>query len=150
MAKIDYPKNHLNISNNQTVLTVYIPETYNEEVFIDSVSGDISIDSIELEELVIESVSGRIRGEHITADTFEAKSTSGNVIIRELTSKQVKVDNISGNIEIGIPQDYYLDLDSNTVSGGDVSTRDGRADRDSEEIHMDLSTISGDIDISRF
>jgi len=146
---IEYPKSSIYLDDINTVLTVYLPESYSDDLTIGSVSGDITVNKSTLTFLECGTVSGKILGDGITSDRSKFNTVSGNVEMDGFASNNVDATTVSGDIILEIPENYDLSLDTNTVSG-DVSTEDGHASDITENISIDASTVSGDITITRY
>ncbi len=120
-------------------LTVYIPrgetlrelslETVSADISLDSlavteceienVSGDISVRLTELSRLSLQTVSGNAVVEFPTADELEVDSVSGNVTLRSRASapRHMDAETVSGNVTLGIPRETGFSLSFETVSG---------------------------------
>lgn len=144
---IEYPKNNIFTNNIDTVLTVYIPESYHDEMDLNTVSGNITLDDVTLDELIVNNVSGDLRHEGLDINYGDFSTVSGDVDLALVHGEDIVIDTVSGEINVEIPDSYELDLNTSTVSG-DVHTKDGNGQH-VEEINIDASTVSGDITITR-
>lgn len=144
---IEYPKNNIFTNNIDTVLTVYIPESFKDEMDINTVSGDITLDDAKLDELIVSNVSGDLHHQGLDVNSGDFTTVSGDVDLQFVHGEDILIDTVSGEITVEIPDSYELDLETSTVSG-DVRTRDGNGQRVAE-IKIDASTVSGDITVNR-
>lgn len=184
--KIEYPKFSRGLSIIQGLLQIGIPESYSgsisidsvsadintygqlnntfDELQVDTVSGDLNFECIELERFGFHSVSGRatftakINGEvfvdTISGDVDIKTVNSGNAKVGvDTVSGKVKVgydvvcntdiDTISGDVTLDLPSDVKIDLDFDSTSGD----LDGDYNKSSEGEYVQVDTVSGDLTI---
>lgn len=146
---IDYHKKNINIGSDDTRLTVYIPETYDGNLTIDSVSGDVTVPSMALKDVVLETVSGEIYCQSLQADYIQLETVSGAILVKECVAEDIVAESVSGELEVNIPESAHADIDTSSVSGK-IRTEDGHGSETSINIEMDLSTVSGDITVRRY
>lgn len=146
---IDYIKKNINVGKDDTTLVVYIPESFDGDLTVDSISGEITIPDMILSELIVESVSGEIYVDSIEADYTNLDTVSGDIIVKGCVVEEVIAESVSGEINIDIPESAKADIDTDSVSGK-IRTEDGEDGDITIEIEMNLSTVSGDISVGRF
>lgn len=129
-----------NISSRYLTLTVYVPESYKGDISISSVSGDVKSERIlELNSLRIETVSGDIKVNSVSAPTVVANTTSGEIEFNKLNTNTSSLKTTSGDIKVG---SYVGTLTVDSTSG-DI-------DMNLAEIKgaSTINSISGDIEIA--
>lgn len=146
---IEYPSNNIMVNNNNALLTVYIPKSYEEAIDISSVSGDIRMKDAILLDLSCNNVSGDIFMDTLNIRKSDFSTVSGDIELSEFIGEILSLNTVSGDSSIEIPNNYDLDLESSTVSG-DIHSRDSHSENHTQEISINASSISGDIDITRF
>ena len=122
--------------NTSVTLDIYVPDSYSEDIRLQTVSGDIAVSSPQFDRLNAKSISGDI--ETISLDTTETiiETTSGRVRLRDFTGKldfesisgsldaqystfssDIRAKTVSGSIELELPDDAAFTLEASTVSG---------------------------------
>lgn len=92
----EYPYNNTNLITKKETIDIYIPEEYEfDEIDIETQSGRVNIDSINVGNLKIKSQSGNVDLANINADTIILRGkqygiTLNNVIAKRLDSKLEK------------------------------------------------------------
>ena len=157
---IKYPNQIMSILNFSldAKLDVYIPESYKKSMSIETVSGDVSIDTLEADSFKSSTTSGDVNINFIKANITNFDSVSGTINIKELFSKNsgfsttsgdvkveaitgdIKADSVSGSIK-ALYKEFNNDIYAETVSG-DVELSLPEA----SEFKIDFSTTSGDLD----
>lgn len=157
---IKYPKQFMSIGNFSlnTKLDVYIPEDYKKYISIQTVSGRVNIDKLEVDKFKTNTVSGNININSIIANTTDFGSVSGDIKIKELsvqgsifktTSADVEIETITGDIKTSsvsgsislLYKKFNNDVQAKTVSG-EVELSLPEA----SEFKVDFSTLSGELD----
>ena len=146
----DKKDNTLNISMNDAEKKIYngsieilIPNNFNGNIVIDTVSGNINLDSINTSNLTVKSISSDvILGDNNISDKLNINSKSGNISLYSLTKyKNANFKTIAGNIDIAL---------SNSINSLDISSISGDvilSDADTmDNVKFELSSKSGDID----
>lgn len=158
-------------------LTVYVPSSYEENLKVHAVSGNVNVKGLHLNELELSSTSGNIITEGVTANTTKAGSVSGNtrlfdfagdlkgsstsgslwVEYKEYEENRVNFKAVSGEIYINIPDDAGFRLEANSVSGDikcsfPVTIEDNSRGHIAGEVNggggeIVCKTTSGDIEI---
>jgi len=87
---------------NKREITIYIPDDFNQELLIDSGSGNIIFDgeSMTLEDLSVDMSSGNVKLSQLSTKNFILDGSSGNVSISSLTTEESTFDMSSGNLTI--------------------------------------------------
>ena len=108
-----------------------------EELYLDTVSGDVILDAPSLKELDIKTVSGDIRLANISCDLVALKTTSGEIRADNVTAtKEIRIEAVSGDVELGYCDGGSLQIE--TVSGDVDATL-----LTAKQISTD--TVSGDV-----
>lgn len=96
-------------SLNQRI-EVYIPKSYNKDLFAHTSSGDIKCNlDTTLNNIECKATSGNLFiGANMRANEIDLKVSSGNIKVESLASKKYNINTTSGNV----------DIDSITGSGG--------------------------------
>lgn len=122
--------------HSEAQLEIAIPENYSENIVVHTVSGNTSINNLNIKDLSISSVSGNVKMDQMSVKAASVETTSGESSIKgfkgDLFIKEISgnisldylefkntttMDTISGNIEIRLPQNAEFSLKANTVSG---------------------------------
>ncbi|MDQ0229337.1 DUF4097 family beta strand repeat-containing protein [Metabacillus malikii] len=132
--KIEYKsKNWFHfLSFNEKKLKIYIPEHYQNQLIMNSNSGNIEFagnSKINFDRVSIEIGSGNLSLEQMTTNEFVSNSKSGNFKIDTLTTKSGSIDVKSGNVEVN---NYSGQLKSDITSG---------------RLQLQLAELISDIDI---
>lgn len=137
MVRIVYPtKTGVNIRED-TKLDVAVPEDWNRNIEVKSISGDISADELTGEDITLNTTSGEIKVSEIKAGgTISASSISGNCNIDKAVSDYAKINTTSGDVAVGSLK--AEDIKFKTISG------DAKLNVTAEE--AELNSTSGDID----
>ncbi len=122
---------------NKMKIDLFLPKAYKEKLKIESSSGDVIADSINLKDLDINTFSGDIKINRITADNTGLETSSGNIAIGNITNnKDFKINTFSGD-------QAFIDIKSKTVyaetSSGKISLGSVEADK------VEGNSFSGDI-----
>ncbi|MBQ8133154.1 MAG: DUF4097 family beta strand repeat protein, partial [Clostridia bacterium] len=142
-------------------VTLNTKQNINNEVFVYSVSGDISVKNINTKDISVNSTSGEITTENINAkqefnvtsissditlknistnEEFFISTTSGDITAENISANDFSISTVSGDINATLPEG--LDYHAETTSG-DInipkSTQGGKK--------CTLSTVSGDINV---
>lgn len=138
-------------------IILYLPEEYEKDIKINSLSGDITtrnqlavnldiitksgdILSEEINQLKANTISGDIQVKRVTM--IELKTTSGDVEIDSLMLlKNSKIRTISGDVLIDRVNDIYIE--TNTMSGDVEVVKNNRY----ANILLSVTTTSGNIEI---
>lgn len=145
----DKKDNTLNISMNDAEKKIYngnieisIPNKFNGNIIIDTVSGNINLDGINASNLTVKSTSSDVvlRDSNIS-DKLDITSTSGTISLYSQTKfKNAKFKTVSGDINTDLSNNINS-LDITSTSGdvilSNVSTMNN--------VKFELNTTSGDI-----
>lgn len=126
---------------------------------VNCTSGNVQSYNITCNEFHYNNVSGNIKIDGDIKNRIELETVSGKTDIRldEIT-KRVKVSSISGDVDIYLENSIDFKYEFSTVSGsfkcdfplysqGTNNNKSGYTDENAE-MTMEISTISGDLDIS--
>lgn len=122
---------------NKMIIDLFLPKVYKEKLMIESSSGDVIADSINLKDLDIDTFSGDIKINRITTDNAGLETSSGNIAVGDITNnKELKINTFSGN-------QSFINIKSETVyaetSSGNISLGSVDADK------VEGNSFSGDI-----
>lgn len=118
-------------------ITIYLPQKLYDELYISSVSGDITVpDAFKFNTVNLKNTSGDINFESETANGISAKTVSGDINIKNICGGSAKIDTVSGDINFSNSRVSEISF-SNT--SGDVIVRDVTADK-----NFTIHTTSGD------
>ncbi len=139
----------------QIAYDVYIPKTYEKDLEIKSVSGDIEVnESLKFEDLTISSTSGDVKMGNVEAQNIKIETISGDIKLQDIKSDNLKLKAVSGDIKAlsaignieakttsGEIEFGKIDgrIDATSVSGN-VKSEDFKVTRDSK-----IKTTSGDV-----
>jgi len=115
--------------SRNTVLDVYLPASYAQDLHLDASSGDIYIEGYSLHELACDASSGSVAIRDIDADIVSADTSSGDV----------KVEGITGGALVA-------NATSGSITGGDIAV--GRLTLDTSSGDVRLNRVQGDIEAS--
>lgn len=105
-------------NDNEMHMDVYVPKGYKDDINIESSSGNIKADNLELKKLDIDTFSGKIELKDVTADKVSLETSSGDISAGNIKADDLKINTFSGN-------NYYKSIDAQKVyfesSSGDIS-----------------------------
>lgn len=109
---------HWNLKDLEKELTVFVPENIKlNDLEVNTVSAEISLDSLQADSADIESTSGNIRLTDLTVTrTAEIIGVSADININKLQSDSASIETTSGNIKL-IDCKVTEKVEVNTVSG---------------------------------
>lgn len=81
-------------------VTLYLPASYQNNIGLHTVSGEISAQDLRAAELKIDSTSGTIKATNIQANTANMSSISGEMTLRDVSSGSIDMHETSGNIRL--------------------------------------------------
>lgn len=122
-------------------IEVFIPESYKENLEVNSSSGNIKInDSLNLNSVKCTQNSGNFKCEGaLAANEVALKVSSGNISAKEILSKTYKINASSGNVRVGA-----------ILGSGDVVASSGNIEIEYKDIE-EYSTVkanSGNVKLS--
>lgn len=122
------------------VLEIYIPSIYENDIKIETASGDITIELENLSKLKANTASGDIELKRsLIAEEVDLKSISGDIETVIIQASNISIESTSGDIEsTRLEENIYL----KTISG--------KIECDNIKGEATISTVSGDIDIDYF
>lgn len=159
-------------SSSSEKLELYIPIDLTS-LFINSVSADVQISSVNVEKGVLKTVSGETNLEDCRAQSVEIKSVSGDIELSAVDVKRLAINNASGDVVVNKLECKEYDWLLSTVSGdislslvglpnmrlifksasGELNSNVGYNRRGNEYVFGDgrmriiVSTVSGDVNI---
>ncbi len=139
-VEIVYPRAiNLGLINlSQLQLDIYIPGEYSGDVMVNTASGDLEINDLDLKNLAFQSTSGGLIVDSVTSKEIKIESTSGKIIMTDLAGT-LDANTISGEQKVAL-KILSGDLNIKTLSG-DVSVELP----ESSEFIFDLNSAAGDI-----
>lgn len=129
---------------DQTSLTIYIPEDYDQNMKLDLGSGEITFkghsiqEPMNLDKLAIDAGSGSLVLKNMNVKTLEHHSSSGEVEMNSLTAESGTFDVSSGSVSV---QNYSGKLDAD-VSSGELEIQLAKL---TDAINLNVS--SGDLEL---
>lgn len=135
--EVKHPKGlNLGMNVSDTRLTLFLPESYEKALVLESVSGTVSVSDLTLSEGTLETVSGEIRAKGLSMASGFIESVSGAIDIDGLSGRilgkttsgnmrlgfdtledTVYLETISGNLTLKVPEDAAFTLKTQTLSG---------------------------------
>lgn len=157
---IKYPNQITSIFNFSldTKLDLYIPEKYKKSMDVETVSGKINIDKLEVDNFKVNTTSGDVNIKSIVANITNFNSVSGDFDIKSLSAKTNEFETTSGDIKI---EAISGDIVANSISGSitaaysvfnnEVQTETVSGDVElalpkASEFKVDFSSTSGELD----
>lgn len=125
---------------DETSITVYLPAREYTDLFIKSLSGDISVPGdFTFSQAEIYNTSGEIEYSAVTGHGLTVQTTSGDLSVRNLTAGEVKAQSTSGTIEISnvTVSDIHAVSTSGDVTIQSSETKNG----------ILIETVSGEIEL---
>jgi len=139
-------------------IDVFVPKGYRENMKIESSSGSVKADPLNLKELDINTFSGDIELKDVTADTVSLETSSGNISAGNVQADDIKINTFSGNNDFKSvnAEEVCLESSSGHVSLGTVEAEKITGDTFSGNISADnvksddavMNTSSGHITIN--
>ncbi len=125
---------------NQIVFDVYIPKSYEKDLEIKSVSGDIKTnESLKFKDLKIYSTSGDLEMGDIQADNIDIETVSGEIDLQKLESNETRLKTVSGDISV---ESAKGKIEAKSVSGNiEIEKIEG---------NIELTSTSGNIESQDF
>ncbi len=137
---------------NSSVL-VELPKKYQEYVNIDTVSGDINMESFDSTRMELKTVSGDIKIEDY--NEVKAVTTSGEIHMG--TVKIADAKTVSGEINIlQVTDSFYIKTTSGDINivnaslmnDSEIKTISGEVEIENlNDVYVDTKTVSGDIEV---
>jgi len=142
LVRIVYPVNTSVNIREDTKLNVMIPEDWDQNIEIKSISGNIAADQLTGEDITLNTTSGRIEVSEIKASgTVSVSSISGNCNIDSLISEYAKINTTSGDTTVDSLK--AEDIKFRTISGYaklNVAVEEAELDSTSGSIDVDFSS----------
>lgn len=158
-------------------MDIYLPKQYQNELSLNSISGEVVMDELQLREIEAETVSGKISLDGAILERGFFKSTSGKIEINHYLGElrgetvsghiavvlagledEIAINSISGKINVVLPSDSSFELMAKSTSGKITNdfpmTINGKSKSNTlegivgkGEHDLELKTTSGDINI---
>jgi len=146
-------------NNVSSAYDIYLPKSYNKELTIRTISGEVIIDGdLDLEQLQINSTSGNIESDNIkVVNEFKTKTISGEIILTNIEANKVTIETTSGDVELeSVKADSYIHSISGNIDLGlmygslDVATTSGDIKLNNYDVKEDskITSISGNVFIT--
>jgi lia operon protein LiaG len=84
-------------NRNEMKIDLYVPKSYRENMKIDSSSGNVKADFLNLKEFALKTFSGDIKLDDVTADTANIETSSGNINAGNIQANDFKLKTFSGD-----------------------------------------------------
>lgn len=140
---------------------IYLPSTYTKNLNINEISGDITIDEldIKLNSLSLKTTSGDIEiNNNIKTNNIKIDTKSGEIQTNNISANNTNIESISGDLYLKslISKDIYLhtisgEVEVNKITGKlDIKTTSGDIEIDHFTIKSNskITSISGDVDVN--
>lgn len=157
IVRIVYPIANISISG-RTWLDVKVPENWNDDLEVSTVSGLIIAPKLSGEEVKLNTTSGEIKVENISGDNVRMHSTSGSMKIGKVVARNLfEKGTVSGSFEADSIEANEIELGS---TSGSAIIRDAIVDKvtstsvsgtvqmNLQEGSAEMSTTSGEISVS--
>ncbi|OYZ22908.1 MAG: hypothetical protein B7Y39_07080 [Bdellovibrio sp. 28-41-41] len=112
-----------------------------------TVSGEITLNKLDLPNLNIETVSGDTKVHDSKIKSVKGKSVSGELEIENKDSAQTHLNSISGDVKLKLPKTTKFEFKLNSVSGDIKNTHTADAEKNTSKLSVEISTTNGDIEI---
>ncbi len=171
----------LNLSFNRSdlKLDIYIPKTYANDLKINTVSGQVSIEGQSLRSLNVNTVSGALDLKSVHTASSNLKTVSGRITASGFTGKldsktvsgemkahfdefngDINASTTSGQIRLSLPANAEFKLKANTVSGniecdfpvtvqGTIRRNNMEGTAGGGDHQISLTSVSGNIIINK-
>ncbi|MGN0593138.1 MAG: DUF4097 family beta strand repeat-containing protein [Ruminococcus sp.] len=143
-------------------LTLYLPESDYETLYVKSLSGDTEIPaSFTFSETELYSSSGDIVYKAATEQNLTAETSSGDVAIRDLTAESIHMESSSGSVKISsvtVKNKLTIQTVSGDITLSDVHAKELSAECSSGDMafshvialnNIRLESVSGDIHLNK-
>ena len=135
-----------NREDNSKLLILTIPSGLLDKLNVDTVSADVSLNSLEVNKLEVDTVSGNVMLSGLSALELDVQTVSGDIAdIYQLNAQEIEAETASGDI--------HLELTHSTPSEVKLTTISGDAMLDLLEtmgFSLEFKTISGDLNTGEF
>lgn len=141
-------------------VTVYLPEKDYSLLEVNTVTGDVIIDSgISLSSVTLTAVTGDIQASSLSCQRFSVNVTTGDIMLRDVIAQTMNLKSTTGDIELDRCDGDSITIKATTgdVEGSlrsgkqfyaDVTTGKVRVPSDSGEGTCTVTTTTGDIEIT--
>lgn len=122
---------------NTAMMVAHVPESFEKDLNVNTVSGDIEGKELYGEAIELGAVSGDITCEEVTANRLNAYAVSGDIFVRSFVGKELALNTTSGDILIDFIQSEQVEA---AAVSGDVRLTIGEQMGD-----IRIDTVSGDV-----
>lgn len=130
------------INLDDTRVYVSVPKDYHGSIDVETTSGSVYVENLELSDFNIDGSSGSLNVSNVSSENgFKIELTSGSINLSNIKTKKAEVKNSSGTIAIEDLEAEELDVNnsSGTIKLTDVSVTDS----------VDVLNTSGSIRLDR-
>ncbi|MGM9874285.1 MAG: DUF4097 family beta strand repeat-containing protein [Bacilli bacterium] len=135
---------------------IYMNSLETNELSITSVSGSITLSDVTInDELLVDTVSGNIDLKQVEANEINVQSVSGNLLVKENDTRNVSFITTSGNLNYSLKENEGFNVAFDSTSGSFSSnvnySRDGNVYSYLGEImtYIGVSSVSGNVKINK-
>jgi len=151
---------HIGFNWGTNIITVYLPEKDYSLLEVNTVTGDVIIESgISLSSVTLTAVTGDIQVSSLSCQRFSVNVTTGDIMLRDVIAQTMNLKSTTGDIELDRCDGDTITIKATTgdVEGSlrtgkqfyaDVTTGDVRVPSDSGEGTCTVTTTTGDIEIT--
>ncbi|MDD2503242.1 MAG: DUF4097 family beta strand repeat-containing protein [Clostridia bacterium] len=141
--KINQKSNVNNFSfRSDLKLDVYIPRQFDEDIEINSTSGEVTVEVLDVDEFKYSNISGDLNAERIEAEKASLNTTSGEINISGEFEK-FKFNTVSGNL---VSDDLIAKESSYNTTSGEIKLSGKPGDVSAKSISGNLTYIYSDFD----
>lgn len=126
-------------TNENTKLDIYVPENYGDDIDIDVVSAEVSIEGFDLDNVKIKTVSGDVWLKNTAYEDVIIDTVSGEIFIEGDISDS-DLETVSGDIYLTVSS-FKDDIEMKTISGDVTLSIEAAV----EGFKLEYSTVSGDL-----
>lgn len=116
---------------------------------IDSVSGNIKITTDTTESIYVNSVSSSLEISAVNVTSIDFDTVSGNCDATFTTCKQIDMDSVSGDLNLYLPEELGFYLEANTFGKVDYTMEVGGSGKvytyGSKELKIDFDSTNGNV-----
>lgn len=136
------------INGNKIKIDLYLPKDYKENIVIDTSSGSIKADNLNLKKLDINTYSGEIALKDVKSDDISLETSSGKISADDIEADDLDIKTYSGNNDCKsiTAEKVYFETSSGIISLGTVETKKITGDTYSGDIFAEKLT-SDDVNL---
>lgn len=125
-------------TSEELYLDIYLPETFSDNLSIDTSSGSVMADPIHLTSFILNISSGKLEAEEMITEKIFIKTSSGKVHIKKIETDDLEVVSSSSSI----------DIKECNAKSGTLKTSSGSITLDESVGSFKVKTSSGRVAIS--